>query len=367
MAKHVVFLIHGMTNLKSAKEWKASYDELLPELYGRYDCSSYLPFDEQFELKPIFYNDEFDALRKQWAKAAADVLPLMKPGNYGGAALTQLTEWAEGADKDEVLKTHVLDVLLYRFFPNVAAAVRASVHEQMLAGIKGAKRWSVVAHSLGTSVMHDTLVWMFDPAAPKGRLPADGFRLETLAMVANVSRVLESSGYVDEAGKPLASRWDVYRSVVSPGAKPSQGVCASFLNAWHTWDPIPLPKQFKPLPDWPDAPTRATDGAFLDIEIGDIEDLSKPLDVHDIGHYLRNPSVHIPLFRSLIPIGPGGRGLISADEEKKAVNAHREKTPLAKARKWTERLKGFRLSDEQDDWEKILAMMFDFLADRERS
>src|SRR5262245_6822896 len=117
-----------MGDLQSAKAWQASYEKLLPELYGRYASSAFLPFDDQFELKPLFYNDLFEKLRKQWAKAASDVLPLMKPGKYGGSALVQLTEWAAGADKDNVWKTHALDVALYRFFPNVAAAVRASIH-----------------------------------------------------------------------------------------------------------------------------------------------------------------------------------------------------------------------------------------------
>jgi hypothetical protein len=366
MSKHVVFFVHGVGDLQSAKEWQASYEDLLPKLYNRYDCSALLPFDEQFELKPVFYNDEFDDLRKKWAKAAEDVLPLMTPGKFGGGALTTLTEWAEGADTNTVLRTHALDVVLYRFFPNVAAAVRANVQAQLLAGIKGADRWSIVAHSLGTSVVHDTLVWMFDPKAPKGRLPASGFRLEALAMIANVSRVLESYGYEDKDGNDLGATWDVYRSVVHPNVKPSKGACASFLNVWHTWDPIPVPKQFKPASDWPDAATRATEGAFLDIEIGEFEGVKKITSVHDIEHYLRNPSVHIPLFRRLIPIGEGGRGLIPDGEMKKAVDKHRADNPLSEAKKWIDKLKDFRLSDEQGGWEKIFGMFLDFYANRER-
>lgn len=357
MAKHVVFVIHGIGNFKSKKLWHDSYKDLLPELYGRYECSKLLPFDELFELKPLFYNDEFDKLRAKWEKAAADVVKLMTPGKYGLGALQQLTEWAGSANKDDFTRTHVLDVILYRFFPDVAAWVRASVHDQMMQGIKGAKRWSAIAHSLGTSVLHDSLVWMFDEDAPKGRLPAAGFRMEALAMIANVSRVLESSGYVDEKGRDLNYKWDAYRSVVQPNAKVTKPVCASFLNVWHTWDPIPLPKQFKPAADWPDAATRAVDGAFRDIQIDEIEDFKKLAEIHDLGHYLRNPCVHIPLFRSLLPI----EGLIPADEEKAAVDKHRASTPLSKAKAKIEELKKLRLSDEEGDWKKILPMIYKLL------
>lgn len=357
MAKHVVFVIHGMGDFETKEKWHASYKDVLPELYGRYAFSKLLPFEEMFELKPLFYNDKFDKLREKWADAAGKVLALMKGGKHGGKALEQVTEWAGSANKDDFLRTHALDVVLYRFFPNVAAAVRASVHQQMTSGIKGAKRWSAIAHSLGTSVLHDTLVWMFDPGAPEGRLPPEGFRMEALAMIANVSRVLESSGYIDEHGNALDWRWDVYRSVVQPNVKVTKGVCESFLNAWNTWDPIPLPKQFKPAPGWPDAATRASEGAFRDVEIGEIEDLGKLADVHDLLHYLRNPSVHIALFRSLIPI----KGLIPPDEEKAAVDAHRAKHPLSKAKKHIDKLKDFRLSDEEGDWKKILTMLHEFL------
>jgi hypothetical protein len=350
MAKHVIFMVHGIGDFKSAKAWHDSYKDLLPELYKGYEFAEFLPFDELFELKPVFYNDEFQRLRKQWATAAAEVADLMTPGKFGLGALQQVTEWAGSANKDDFVRTHILDVILYRFFPDVAGAVRASVHKQLMEGIKGAKSWSVVAHSLGTSVTHDSLVWMFDGRAPDGKLPPEGFRMEALAMIANVSRVLESSGYVDEDGNNLNFHWDAYRSVVQPNAKITKGVCSRFLNVRHTWDPVPLPKQFKPAADWPDAATRASAGAFLDIQIDEIEDIEKLADIHDLGHYLRNPRVHIPLFRSLLPI----KGLIPPEEEKKKVDAHVASTPLAKVKQKIEDLKKFRLSDEEDDWQKIL-------------
>lgn len=355
MAKHVVFLIHGIGDFKNREQWHNSYKSALPELYGRYEIAQDLPFDDLFELKPLFYNDELDGLRQRWADAAAQVLPLMKPGSGGAGALQQLTEWAGSASKDDFARTHALDVLFYRFFPNVAAAVRASVHKQLVAGIKGAKHWSVIAHSLGTAVVHDTLVWMFDPQAPAGRLPPEGFRMEALAMIANVSRLMESSGYVDEKDRKLGSRWDAYRSVVQPNAKVTKGVCSRFLNVWHTWDPVPLPRQFKPAADWPDAATRTVPGAFQDIQIDEIEDIDNLAEVHDLLHYLRNPRVHIPLFRSLVRI------FISPEEERAAVEEHVAKTPLSKAKKKLDKLKQFRLSDEEGDWKRILPVIHEFL------
>lgn len=339
MAKHVIFVIHGMGDHDA--RWCDSVEDTLKSLYGQYAFAKLLPFDDQFEVKPLFYNDKFDALRKKWENAANQVLALMKPGANGGAAIAEMTAWAGGANRNTLLRTHVLDVLLYRFCPTVTDQVRAAVHRQLLEGIRGAKQWSAIAHSLGTSVLHDTLVWMFDPDSPAS-LPPQGFRMETLAMVANVSRVLESS--------ELGARWDAYRSVVQPNVKVTKGVCSSFLNVCHNWDPIPVPKKFKPTADWPDHATREVPGTFLDLRVDEIE---KGSDVHDLEHYLRNPGVHIPLFRSLLALP----GVVSAEEEKAAVDAHRVHHPRAKVQKEIDRLKNLRLSDEDSDWKRILAMI----------
>ena len=78
--------------------------------------------------------------------------------------------------------------------------------------------------------------------------------------------------------------------------------------------------------------------------------------MHDLGHYLRNPAVHIALFRALVPIS----GVITPTEEKDAIDKHREDNPIAKAKKWIGQLKDFRLSDEEGDWTKILPMIHKF-------
>lgn len=344
MAKHVIFVVHGIGD--HAAGWWKGVAETLADLYGRYEISKLLPFESQFEVKPVFYNDKFDALREKWERAADEVLGLMKPGPAGASALQELTAWAGSANKKTFLRTHALDVVLYRFFPNVAGQVRAAVHRQMLEGMRGAQRCSAIAHSMGTSVLHDTLLWMFDPDSP-AKLPPGGLRMEALAMVANVSRLLES--------RDLGAGWDAYRSVVRPNAKVDKGVCSRFLNVSHAWDPIPVPKKFRPTSDWPDAATRAVPDAFQDIRL---EELEKDGEVHDFEHHLRNPNFHIPLFRSLLPLP----GVISPAEEKAAVDAHRAHHPRARVQKEIDRLKTLRLSDEEGDWRRILGMIHKYFS-----
>ena len=80
--------------------------------------------------------------------------------------------------------------------------------------------------------------------------------------------------------------------------------------------------------------------------------------VHDLEHYLRNPACHIPLFRSLIPLP----GVITAEEEKAAVDAHRVHHPRARLQKEIDRLKALRLADEDDDWQRILVMIHKYFS-----
>lgn len=345
MAKHVIFVVHGMGDFK--ENWGDGVSKLIKQLYERYEIATLLPFDEQFLVRPLFYNDRFDKLRSDWETASKAVLGKMSfAGNL--SALKKVTEWTESANKDDFLRTHILDVVLYRFVPTVADAVRARIRKQILEGIKDAERWSVIGHSLGSSVLHDALVWMFDPASPEA-VEAEKFRFQTVAMVANVSRVLEQTEY-----GPI---WDAYRSVVHPNVERTRGVCNRFLNVWHTWDPIPVPKKFKPLPDWPDKVTRQQPESFRDIRIEELEAADKVTAVHDIEHYLRNPKCHIALFRSLMPMG----GVISAAEEKQARDEHTAANPISKVKKQLERLKDFRMSDEEDDWGVILSKLHEFL------
>src|SRR5437867_4637861 len=114
MAKQVVFVVHGMGDFKDG--WGAVYQKLLKELYERYEIAQFLPFEQQFEVKPLLYNDRFDKMRADWKTAADAVLGKLKPlGERGAQAVATATQWAQSAGKNDFLRTHVLDVLFYRF------------------------------------------------------------------------------------------------------------------------------------------------------------------------------------------------------------------------------------------------------------
>jgi hypothetical protein len=54
--------------------------------------------------------------------------------------------------------------------------------------------------------------------------------------------------------------------------------------------------------------------------------------------------------------------VISREEEKAAVDAHRVHHPRAKVQKEIDRLKDLRLADEEADWKQILAMIHKYFS-----
>lgn len=285
--KHIVFLVHGMG--KHAGGWSNEAQSLLRDNFSRYDAVNWKPFNERFEFCEVSYDDEFEALRDLWKSQQQGLGTVLQAQGITGTLVNQLNELAGVTEKDSFINTHVLDVLLYRYARQTAGAVRDSVRKQMLDKLSTLDanepiRWSVVAHSLGTGVIHDTLHGLYTDQLPGGQQLAQLTRPQLLAMVANVSRVVESDV-------------DVYKSVVTPGAPDGNCAVRSYLNIHHDWDPFTLPRAFRPKPDWPTLEVRAQD-LYRDITINTIEELN----VHGLEHYLRNPKVHTAIFNAMLGV-----------------------------------------------------------------
>ena len=348
MAKQLLFLVHGVGDTKP--NWSAPLQELIRALYARYHIATLMPFDEHFAFHEINYNAKFDAQRTAWKNAADSVVKALGDGGASAGAVATLTKWGAEPDKDSFLNTHALDVVMYRYLPLVAEQVRTAVQKQVLAALAAQPandmpRWSVIAHSLGTSVTHDVLQQLFSPDKPTGwaPLPVGAFRPKVVMMLANVSRLLENKDFFGPKG-------DVYQSVVHPGPTSSDAACDYFINVRHEWDPIPKPRQFRPTDDWPDLLTR-TQGRYLDVTINAIE---QP-NVHDFTHYLRNPKSHVPLFRLLtVP------ALLPDDEFAAACLAYEDGTPLAQFKEEARKLEKLSLPESEQDWRKILGMIRNF-------
>jgi hypothetical protein len=343
--KHVIFLVHGMGI--NGTNWSDAVQKTLTDLYAAYPALSFVPFDQQFQFIAVTYDDEFEALRKQWRDSSTALGSALSGAKLDVGSVSTLDKLASSTNKDSFINTHVVDVILYRFTGLTTATIRESVRNQILTALTKLDqtqpmRWSVIAHSLGTSVIHDTLHETYtDPSTSAKANLAGVTRPILLAMIANVSRVLETD-------------IDVYLSRVRPGSPDDPlAVCKYFLNARHHWDPIPQPKAFRPAQQWPSFGIRAlTPRRFLNVEISEIEQLN----VHDFNHYLRNPLVHGPLFNCLVD-----REALSAEAIDTAHKQFAAHTPLDEFGNLVQKLKQFQLGEE-DEWKDILVSWRQFLS-----
>lgn len=310
MSKHILFCIHGMGEHDNS--WQNKGIQVLKSAFKDFDRTSQLDFDEMFEVVPIVYNDIFKETRDRAnADFAAFRSALMADLDSVDETRRdvlgrQIEKYGEllGTGEGNFIWTHILDVILYRFSKTIRAGIDVSVAEQFTRALHEIdhKTWSVLAHSLGTSVAHNTLNSLHNtgfPNASSGPLaplnPLES-RCNTLAMIANVSRVIQREGA------------KVYETNVKPGSATAGRFCSYYLNARHKLDPFTIVKPFDP-DLWPDTATFSTNRYQL-LRPAHIHFESSELSrVHDFDHYLLNPRVHVPLFRSIL-----GRRFIGDEE-----------------------------------------------------
>jgi len=292
---HLVFLVHGMGIHETG--WESQYIDALDAAYEQYELLSQKPLRERFTFVPLSYDEIFRELVSNWATNAEFV---DRAATEAGVSKTQLTGWLKGADvTDANFKwTHAADVLMYKAFSLVRERVCQHVGNQIVQALakqiqdEGRSLWSVVAHSLGTAVIHDTLarLWDSQSTAPGHvAFSAQNEQAQVIAMVANVSRLLETK----TANEP----YDVFKTAVAPGRMAQAGRgCLYYFNARHRLDPFTIPKMFSPQM-WPDeAALLASPPRYAHVEVDHIH----MWNVHDFGHYMKNPKVHVPLLRRLV-------------------------------------------------------------------
>lgn len=290
MSAHLIFLVHGMGIHQEG--WSKALQRQLADQYHDLEWSQLYSWGDHFRPVEIRYDDAFDAIRTRWQRDSPAVVTMLRQAGLAARAMRKLERLRERFGTDGVLQTHVLDVLMYHFIATVREAVKASVARQMvdaLAASPPGSRWSVIAHSLGTAVTHDTL-----HALGAGQVDGAGDirRAHLVVMLANVSRTLQQ-----ETVKTYASR-------CRPALPGGDGMTAHYLNVRHRWDPIPARWPFSPHAEWPDPDTRDA-GRYMDVRLTRLSGVNP----HGFDHHLRDPGCFVPLLRFL-----GSPGLIPEQE-----------------------------------------------------
>jgi hypothetical protein len=243
---------------------------------------------------------ESGAKLNDWAKSANRPLP--KIVNWLSDTLPKSQKVAKG-----FLWSTAMDPVLYRGFTLVRDYVRATVMSQLVSILTeegGAESLDVtiVAHSLGTAVMHDALHMLGTGQLPQEVKDSEVFRpdrwkFSNFFMIADVCLL----------GPPAVRDIDYFGSIVRPQMPDGsvEGYCRKFFEVWHRYDPFAIAAPFRPG-DW---------GRGY-VPIGPLSHF-RQANVHGFTHYLDHPRVHIPLINYAL-----GDEVISPEESDAAIAAY---------------------------------------------
>jgi hypothetical protein len=273
MAKHIVFLVHGMGSHFAEGEtsetpWHVPVVKALDDGWQSFASLRQTLRTDWIEYVPITYDEVF----REYLKGVGDDAARLRSYMAADSALQDVFKVLQGASAEEAsfFWANIMDVLAETIVSKVAQVWRERPGDNC--------SFSVISHSLGTAAAHGALNRLGGGnigSSAQFRL-GGSFHLHAYVSVANVSRVLW----------PDAT--DIYQqTIVRPGTPLAAGYVDTFLNVRHVADPIPAPLSFAPL-GW--------GRAFQTLSVQHVRDIN----LHDFVHYLRNPRVTSAIFRAVV-------------------------------------------------------------------
>jgi hypothetical protein len=232
----IVLLVHGMGTHpldNMTKEFKAG----LSEAAKGFNIKDF-EIDEHMELVEFNYSETLDQIRKKLAGEAQGILDQFDvlPGN---SLIERLLSFQANLDEDEFIYTHWLDVLLYgaSYYGEAIRVELARKINMLLKRAHGADV-HIIAHSLGTAVVHDTLEKLYRrDATPGDGIPDLKPNIDSIKCLWTFANV---SGMVDILNCVTPSD-----TVVRAGPK---GCTHYFYNIRHELDPFTWFEQYDPQP-----------------------------------------------------------------------------------------------------------------------
>jgi len=265
----IVLLVHGMGTHPldhMTREFKTGLSQAAKG-FGINDFD----IDEHMEIVEFNYSETLDNIRKKLAEQSQEILAQFNAIPGADAAVNivkKLLEFQSNLDKDEEIYTHWLDVLLYgaTFYAEpirIELAKKINTIQKRAAG----RDIHIVAHSLGTAVVHDTLNKLYrKEATSEDDIPdlIPGMdNIKCLWTFANVNRLVHTLNGIAADGS----------SVVRSGPNG----CTDYLyNIYHEFDPFTMVLRYEP-----------------NIENGKnfVNRVVRSINTHDFTEYIADPEV----------------------------------------------------------------------------
>ncbi len=298
MNKTLLFVIHGMG--VHDQGWEDDLKTKLTDLTTRYPAFQETSLWNHVKLIPIRYDNHIVDALNQWQTEAGTASVFAEANKIDGSeSLAWLNDIAN--EDSDFFWSHVADVVIYRFFELYRDRIRASVAKQIVDPImaipKSQRDFSRVlflAHSLGTSVLHDSLHLLGTNqfAGLTNAFSPPTARFRAIMTLANVSRVLQND-------------INAYDSIVQPGPHNKRNSnCSRFFNFRHELDPICMVRRFDP--------EHFSTRGYIHRTLEHYHDWN----LHGFEHYLDHPRVHIPLLNLAM-----GKNIVTTAQARAAVDS----------------------------------------------
>ncbi|MEO9522135.1 MULTISPECIES: hypothetical protein [Pseudomonadota] len=332
MNKPIVLVIHGMGTHEPGK-LKTDITEGLNEAANNFGLDDF-DISEKVEFFQFNYSSFLDEIRQRGADHAssvADHLAQLQGYGLGETIVTKLTEFFADFDEDDMLYTHWMDVVYYGLMfwgENIRVDFSHKINDVMVEANRGNRHVHIIAHSLGSAVVHDTLAKLFrkdvDVTSDVPGLDIAKFRIQSFWTVANVSRLLNLLNDIADPNKSIVNATE-------------DGCCENLFNVRNFFDPFTWIKQYN-----------RDEGNYRLLEV----DTVRHWNTHDVKEYMATPPVSAYFFNYVL-------GLELSQEQWDAGVARHAETTVKKS---TDDLKvafeDLRDLPDSEDRIKALEQMF---------
>ncbi len=336
--KDSVLVIHGMGTHEEGAN-KKEVNDALNEAAKGFGLKNF-DFEKQVNLIEFNYSDFLDELRNKdgtHGDTLTEHITFLQGYGLGVKLVSKLIKALSDFDEDEMIYTHWLDVLYYGetlYGEKIRVDLALKLIDLLQASNVNGRKVHVIAHSLGTAILHDTLAELYDPDEPmKGKvpeLPTSLLALDSIFQIANVSRLVHLLSEVD----------DPNRSIVNSDGK---GACQLLFSVRNQYDPFTWFKTYKrPI----------VNGGLMKHET------VRVVNTHDLKEYVLSPSVARAILGSIC-LKRISKTAFSAYEKEHAKNSITNKFEELKASFDELKLTAFELEDATfTDKVKALKLFF---------
>lgn len=279
MAKFTLFLVHGIGIHKDA----AWADETISMLSHAWQSTTSLdrPMLDYIEVVPISYDEVFEGYLDDFSDLSkalyTDTLSLSS--DEKGELAHALD--SEGINDKHFLWSYLVDVILYKM-DIVKAQVNALVAKQLYEHLRKrstADEFGIIAHSLGTRVINDTLQTIQSGNAEQSNFYEQGYRIKFLMQISDVTDLFSLPFNTDNYPPK-----DVF----------PHGTYDYLRTVTNRFDPIArmVPTRLNHWPSDRKSAQHLGRSVYLDILIEHVHETN----VHGLTHYMLHPQITDEIF-----------------------------------------------------------------------